>query len=211
MGWRAGERVRTPASSREDFTRASIQERQLLRLAPQGRSCSCWAGERDFPSSREPYSSRLAMGVLVWWEMSAMRAAICRRSSSRSSGGGGGAVQGSGPAGPPGRREWTRRRTPPKAVVNGLGQHPVQPVRLPSGAPPVVQAEQDAPRGREGGRGAEAGPSWLHRPHIAHAVYRPDGGVGEAWPAGGSTATDRGVLVHKFPAVPDLLQQARPG
>ena len=42
------------------------------------------------------------MGVLVWWEMSAMRAAI-------------------------------------------------QPVRLPSGAPPVVQAEQDAPRGREEG------------------------------------------------------------
>ena len=36
-----------------------------------------------------------------------------------------------------------------KAAVNGPGQHPVQPVRLPSGAPPVVQAEQNAPHSWE--------------------------------------------------------------
>jgi len=66
-------------------------------------------------------------------------------------GGGGGAVQEAGQPGLQGGGNGLVEGLLQKAVVNGLGQHPVQPVRLPSGAPPVVQAEQDAPRGREEG------------------------------------------------------------
>ena len=127
------------------------QERQLLRLAPQGAELLLLGGgEGTFLQQRAIQQQVGDGGPGLVGDVSDEGGDLPPLLV-QGSGGGGGAVQEAGQPGLQGGGNGLVEGLLQKAVVNGLGQHPVQPVRLPSGAPPVVQAEQDAPRGREEG------------------------------------------------------------
>ena len=72
-----------PLSSREDLTKASTRKESFSAWVFRASAWARCSGVSSLSASREAYSSRLAMGVLVWWDTSAIRAAILLFSSAR--------------------------------------------------------------------------------------------------------------------------------